>query len=215
MCFTPRMIDADNLHEAEQQALGQLAQMDLSLAAHLHAEALNAEDIKAKMDFVRGYARVSRCVRQTIMLRAKLRENRERHLIATTPTAGRPLSTWEDLDDAPGLDPVEMRIDGRAMDLQEAANRITAQVSPEMPKAERLDALDRIDAWIDREIDEHEDFGEQSLEDHVLELCRAAGLPEALALRFRDLPRAPREDDDTDPRYDFEAKPDLPRRETG
>ena len=208
------MIDADNLHEAEQQALGQLAQMDLSLAAHLHAEALNAEDVKAKMEFVRGYARVSRCVRQTIMLRAKLRENRERHLIATTPTAGRPLSTWEDLDDAPGLDPVEMRIDGRAMDLQEAADRITAQA--DMPKAERLDALDRIDAWIDREIDEHEDFGEQSLEDHVLELCRAAGLPEALALRFRDLPRAPREDDDdASGGYNFGPHPLPGRRETG
>ena len=28
------MIDADALHEAEQQALGQLAQMDLALAKH-------------------------------------------------------------------------------------------------------------------------------------------------------------------------------------
>jgi hypothetical protein len=209
------MIDADALHEAEQQALGQLAQMDLSLAAHLHAEALNAEDTKAKMELVRGYARVSRCVRQTIMLRARLRENRERHLIATTPPA-RPVSTWQDLDDAPGLDPVEMRVDGRIMDLQEAASRIVAQAAPpETPRAERLDGLDRIDAWIDREVEEHEDFGEQPLDEHVLELCRAMRLPEDLARCFRDLPRAPREEDDTDPGYDFGPHPLPGRRETG
>ena len=207
------MINADNLHEAEQQGLGQLAQMDLAAAAKVHALLMACDDTKELLELLRGYQRAGRCFRQTVMLRARHRENRERHLIATTPPAGRPVSTWEDLDEAPGLDPVEMRVDGRAMDLQEAADRITAQA--DMPKAERLDALDRIDAWIDREIEEHENFGEQSLEDHVLELCRAAGLPEALARRFRDLPRAPREEDDTDPRYDFEAKPDLPRRETG
>ena len=35
------MIDAEALHEAEQQALGQLAQMDLALAKHLHGLALS------------------------------------------------------------------------------------------------------------------------------------------------------------------------------
>ena len=209
------MINADNLHEAEQQGLGQLAQMDLAAAAKVHALLMACDDTKELLELLRGYQRAGRCFRQTVMLRARHRENRERHLIATTPPA-RPISTWEDLDDAPGLDPVEMRVDGRAMDLQEAADRITAQVSPEMPKAERLDALDRIDAWIDREIEEHEDFGEQSLEDHVLELCRAAGLPEALALRFRDLPRAPREDDDdASGGYNFGPHPLPGRRETG
>ena len=209
------MIDADNLHEAEQQALGQLAQMDLSLAAHLHAEALNAEDPKAKVEFARAYARISRCVRQTIMLRAKLRENRERHLIATTPPAGRPVSAFEDLDDVSGLDPVEMRVDGRIMDLQEAASRIVAEASPEMPKPERLDALDRIDAWIDQEIEDHEDFGEQDLDEHVLELCRAFNLPVALARRFRELPRAPRDDDEEIWDYNFGPHPVPGRRETG
>ena len=147
------MINADNLHEAEQQGLGQLAQMDLAAAAKVHALLMACDDTKELLELLRGYQRAGRCFRQTVMLRARHRENRERHLIATTPPAGRPLSTWEDLDEAPGLDPVEMRVDGRAMDLQEAANRITAQASPDMPKAKRLDALDRIDAWIDREIE--------------------------------------------------------------
>ena len=207
------MINADNLHEAEQQGLGRLAQMDLAAAAKVHALLMACDDTKELLELLRGYQRAGRCFRQTVMLRARHRENRDRHLIATTPPAGRPRSTWEDLDDAPGLDPVEMRVDGRIMDLQEAASRIVAQAAPpDTPRAERLDGLDRIDAWIDREVEAHEDFGEQDLDEHVLELCRAMRLPEDLARRFRDLPRAPR-DDDASGGYNFEGKP--PRRETG
>ena len=48
------MINADNLHEAEQEALGHLAQMDLSLAARLQALAMNAEAPKAVIEFARA-----------------------------------------------------------------------------------------------------------------------------------------------------------------
>ena len=61
------MIDADNLHEAEQQALGQLAEMDLSLAVRLHALAMTAEEPKDIIEFTRAYQRAGRCVRQSIM----------------------------------------------------------------------------------------------------------------------------------------------------
>ncbi|WP_293907301.1 hypothetical protein [Phenylobacterium sp.] len=204
------MIDADALHEAEQQALGQLAQMDLALAARLHALAMASDDPKEIADHTRSYQRAGRCVRQTIMLAARLRHDRERHRLATTPSA-----RFAVFDDDPDLsridrsriDPGEMRVDGRVMDLQEAASRIVAQASPpDTPRAERLDALDRIDAWIDREIDDHEDFGVQDLDEHVLSLCRAFNLPEALGRRYRDLPRAPREEDDPDPGYTFEDR---------
>ena len=84
-----------------------------------------------------------------------------------------------------------------------------------MPRAEREEQLERIDAWIEQDYEDDENFGGQPLDEHVLALCRAAGLPEELALRFRQLPRAPREEDDTDPRYNFEGKPDPGRRETG
>ena len=151
------MIDADALHEAEQQALGQLAQMDLSLAARLHERAMSAEEPKEIAEFTRSYQRASRCVRQTLMLRAKLRHDRERHLIATTPP-GRAFAPRFDDDDESKIDPVELRVDGRVTDLQEAAARIVAKASPDMPRPERLDAIDRIDAWIDREVEDHEDF---------------------------------------------------------
>ena len=208
------MIDADALHEAEQQALGQLAQMDLALAKHVHGQAMSTDDPKEVADHVRSYQRASRCVRQTIMLRAKLRHDRERHLIAITPTS-RPVVFDEAVFGEDPTDPVQQRIDGRIEDLQEAASRIVAQASPDKPRAERLEQLDRIDAWLDREVEEHEDFGLEPLDDHVLILCRAMNLPEELGRRFRELPRAPYEEDDTATIYNFEGKPDPGRRETG
>ena len=204
------MIDAEALHEAEQQALGQLGQMDLSLAKHLHGLALSTEDTKEIIDFARAYQRASRCVRQTIMLRARLRHDRERCVAGLQGRA--PFAPLFKDDDAP--DPVEARVDARILDLQEAASRIVAQAAPPgTPRAERLDGLDRIDAWIDREVEERPDFGLEPLDDHVLALCRAFKLPEDLGRRHRDLPRAPREDDDTDPGHTLEAK--RRRRETG
>ena len=58
------MIDADALHEAEQQALGQLGQMDLSLAKHLHGLALSSEDTQEIVEFARAYQRASRCAQR-------------------------------------------------------------------------------------------------------------------------------------------------------
>jgi hypothetical protein len=197
------MIDADALHEAEQQALGQLAQMDLAMAARLYALGLATDDPQEVLEFNRAYQRASRGVRQTIMLRTRLRRDHARALLANTRSPRPP----------PVSDPVERRVDGRILDLQEAASRIIAQAAPpDTPKAERLDALDRIDAWIDQEVEEHEDFGEQDLDEHVRILCRAFKLPEDLARRFRDLPPAPREDDDPGEAYSF---PEPKRRDTG
>ena len=58
------MINADNLHEAEHEALGQLAQMDLALAARLHQLALNSDEPKEIIELTRAHQCASRCVRQ-------------------------------------------------------------------------------------------------------------------------------------------------------
>ena len=179
------MINADNLHEAEQEALGKLAQLDLSLAVHLHGLAMSAEEPKEIIEFTRAYQRAGRCVRQSIMLRARLRHERERHLAGRAAFA--PLFNDDEDDD----DPEDSQIDTRTTDLQEASSRILAEASPRLPRHEREDALDRIDSWIDREVRKDDDFGAQDLDEHVLELCRACDLPEDLGRRFRTLPRAP------------------------
>ena len=217
VCSSPPMINTDNLHEAEQEALGQLAQMDLALAARLHQLALNSDEPKDIIELTRAYQRASRCVRQTIMLRAKLRQERERHLAAMKP-AGR--AAFADLlgDDRP-LSPVEARIDTRIVDLQSAASRILAEAAPDMLHPERLDALDRIDAWIDQEVADHgKAFGRQVLDDHVLELCRACDLPDDIGRRFRELARASSETWDTDDATDgddVEPRAEAHRRDTG
>jgi hypothetical protein len=188
--------------------------MDLALATRLHRLAMDADEPKEIAEHVRSYQRMSRCVRQTIMLRARLRHERERHLIATTPpktTFGR--DVFPDEPDPSLIDPLAQRIDSRIMDLQEAGSRLLAQASPDLPRAERAEQLDRLDAWIDLEVERDEDFGAQHLDDHVLELCRAFDLPEALGRRFRDLPRAPRDDDEKDWGYIFD--PPSQRRDTG
>lgn len=51
------MINADAPHEAEQQALGQLAQMDLALAARLHALAMTCDDPQEILELTRAYLR--------------------------------------------------------------------------------------------------------------------------------------------------------------
>jgi len=219
------MIDADALHDAEQQALGQVAELDLSLVTRLHRLAMEAEDPKEINDYVRSYVRVGRALRQAIMVRARLRLEREKHLAAITPKTS-PLARHEPFPDAPDfdpaiLDPDELRLDARTLDLQEAAARIVAAARPDMPRREREDALDRIDDWIDLQIDRDEDaFGQQPLDDHVVELCEAADLPQVIGRRFRTLPRAPRDKHDTFPGYDFAPDPEAPqrpppRRETG
>ena len=209
------MINADNLHEAEQEALGQLAQMDLALAARLHQLVLNSDEPKEIIELTRAYQRASRCVRQTIMLRSRLRHDRERHLAGIKAYRG----AVADLADDGPPDPVELRIDGRIGDLQEAGARIVAAASPDMPRAERLDQLDRIDAWIDQEVeDKDENFGVQDLDDHVISLCRAVDLPETLGRAFRDLLRPPPEGDDDEGyagAYTFEPQSRPERRDTG
>ena len=220
------MIDAD-FHEAEQQALGQLGRMDLALAAHLHALAMASFEPREVEGLARAYQRAARSARQTIMLRAWLRRAHAREMAGDAPRGGQTFAI-DPLDSTPpapqALSPEEARQDQRILDLQEAAVRIMAKASPVMPRPERLEALDRLDAWIDHDLDERpETFIAEDLDSHVLAMAEALDLPEPLARRFRDLPRPPGPDGLPPGAYDFEppAEPaqdpaeDAERRESG
>lgn len=61
-----------------EAALGQLAGLDLTLARHVHACAMSTEDPAEVAELVKAYQRVSRCVRQSLALQARLKRERER-----------------------------------------------------------------------------------------------------------------------------------------
>jgi hypothetical protein len=60
------------------QALRQLAEMELALARELQRRALEARDGKTAAELAIAFARTARSLRETITLQAELRRERER-----------------------------------------------------------------------------------------------------------------------------------------
>ncbi|WP_397421380.1 hypothetical protein [Phenylobacterium sp.] len=173
------------------EMLAELAEMDLSAAKHIHAQLLAATEASEVADLSRSYQRASRCVRQTLALKAKL----------ACEGAGETRSVWT----SPRADEVSRRlhgfaVDDRTIELQHAVDRVILAEHPEHEPAREalITRLDReIDDWV------HEpDFVTRDLDAHVLHACRALGLNEGLARQWRDLPEAdfdPADEDVDDP----------------
>jgi len=67
--------------------LARLAELDLAAAEKAHARLMAAEDASEIAEMGRTYQRMSRSLRQTLALKAKLARERELHRIRTTPMA--------------------------------------------------------------------------------------------------------------------------------
>ncbi|WP_397399725.1 hypothetical protein [Phenylobacterium sp.] len=183
--------------------LAELAEMDLSAAKHIHAQLLAATEADEVADLSRSYQRASRCVRQTLALKAKLAHE----------GAGQARSAWT----SPRADELSRRlhgfaVDDRTIELQHAVDRVILAEHPEHETTREalITRLDReIDDWV------HEpDFVTRDLDAHVLYACRALGLDEGLARQWRDLPEAdfdPPEQDLDDPGAAMpgETRPDI------
>ena len=159
--------------------LAELAEMDLSAAKHIHAQLLAATEASEVADLSRSYQRASRCVRQTLALKAKLaREG-----------AGDARSNGS----SPGADEMSRRlhgfaVDDRTIELQQAVDRV---IQAEHPEHETT--REALTTRLDREIDDWvhtPDFLARDLDAHVLYACRTLGLDEGLARQWRDLPEA-------------------------
>ncbi|WP_068877307.1 hypothetical protein [Phenylobacterium sp. CCH9-H3] len=74
----------------EEAMLGQLAELDLAAAEKVHARLMAAEDADEIDRFGRTYHRLTRSLRQTLALKARLAREREIHRIRTTPLAMTP-----------------------------------------------------------------------------------------------------------------------------
>lgn len=189
--------------------LADLATMDLSLAKHLHACAMNADDVDEIVNLSRAYQRISRSVRQSLALHARLKRERERaeREAQTRPTPPPP---------KPARD--EHRIAERQDDLRASVQRL---IWSEYERAETEDEdeagyfFDLLEQRLESAV-RHDTFGlvtrdgdwvEEPLDDHVVRVCRDLGLDRIAGRPWRDLPDPPPEallppddaDDDDDP----------------
>jgi hypothetical protein len=174
------------------EMLAELAEMDLSAAKHVHAQLLAATEASEVADLSRSYQRASRCLRQTLALKAKLAQDPtvQRHRTPLTPDVdflamGRALAQEDAQFDRLGA-------------LQDAVGRVIhAEISDATLRPDYVERLDvELDDWF-----VEPDFTTENLDVQVRRACRTLGLSEDLASRWRDLPEAPdnppdQEDDD-------------------
>ena len=185
-----------------EAALAKLAAMDLSLATHLHACAMNADDPAEIVNLSRAYQRIARSTRQSIALHARMKRERER-AERDTPPAPQP---------APGPPPPP-RDERRIRERREAVEAAVRRVA--WSEYERCDAdedLEDRDMFLDVIRDvlikaaRHDTFGltvedddwvEEPLDDHIARVCADFDLPADLARSWRDLPDPAPDDQDS------------------
>jgi hypothetical protein len=175
--------------------LAELAEMDLSAAKHVHAQLLAATEASEVADLSRSYQRASRCLRQTLALKAKLTQDAVVHRIRTTPSPG---TDWAAMQrELIHCDELGERISV----LQDAVGRLLyTEVSD---AGTRLDLTERFDIELDDWIEEP-DFTTADVDAQVRRACRSLGLTEDHVAEWRTLPRPPTEadpdleDDDVD-----------------
>lgn len=153
--------------ERSEQMLGELAELDFALAKAVHGRAMAAEDADEMASLGRTYQRLARSVRQTIGLREKLIRDRGRDVREGPP---------------PPRDPV--RIARRCEALHDAVTRVIWSEHETLERETLYEMLD--DRLIASRLPDN--WGQASLDHHVLEMCIELGLPIATAERWRDLP---------------------------
>ncbi|MDB5424473.1 MAG: hypothetical protein JWQ29_1889 [Phenylobacterium sp.] len=151
------MSDPADMAERHGRILTRLAELGLSLAEELHAGALAAETPKAAGDLVLAFHRVSRSVRQTLALEAKL--ERDRRL-------------GEREARAEGVREAQARVARRKAQLGAVVER-ACWTEVEGDEAERL--VDHLGDLLDEDA-LSDDFLERSFDDQVAQLRRDLGL---------------------------------------
>ncbi|MBU1375430.1 MAG: hypothetical protein KKE02_17010 [Alphaproteobacteria bacterium] len=87
------MSDAAHTSSRDEEMLARLAELDLAAAEKAHAKLMAAEEATEIAELGRTYQRMSRSLRQTLALKAKLARDGELHRIRTTPLTPRQAST--------------------------------------------------------------------------------------------------------------------------
>jgi len=166
--------------DVDAAMLARLAALDMAAAEFVNARLLAATDTDEINSLGRTYQRVSRGLRQTLALKAKLARE------AARAEAEARLQPHKERLQALG-DEIEMfRVDARAEDLLDAVQRM-AQAAIGDDEQALADVLDRFDVELD-DWTMKPDFIDRDLEAQVREACQVLGLPEELAAGWRRLP---------------------------
>jgi hypothetical protein len=179
------MLDALTITEAEAAGLSELAALDLAMARDFAARAQAAEDPETASDLARSYQRMARSYRQSLALKVRL----QREIVRAEREAPPP----------PPLPRDEGRIRARIEALRGPVQRVIwAEHEPADPS--ELGGDDDLSGYFFDLLEQRLDvaarddrFGLEPLDDHVVSFCRALGLDEILAPRWRELPDPPDE----------------------
>jgi hypothetical protein len=178
--------------------LARLAAVGMAAVERVHGELMAAKDTAELNALSLTQSRLSRCVRQTLLLKSKLaREARQ----TATDAAVRQLLVPRQ----PAHDPVQWANGERANELEDALARIAHAVGHSSDKA-----IDTLNERIEVEIAdwyERSDFAEADLDAQVRWLCGRLGYPADLADTWRALEHP----DDREPPWGWpEAKAEHP-----
>ena len=144
--------------EPQDRALAELLELGMAAAREVQARLLAAEDAKAVCDLSLAFNRVSRAVRQTVALQAKVGRERRR----------------EGRDQAAEIKRAdETRASRRQSQVRTAVERLI-WTEAEDDEAERL--IDELDDLISEEA-LYEGFGQEPVAAHIARICGDLGLP--------------------------------------
>lgn len=164
-----------DMAERHARTLARLTELGLALAEQAFADADAAETPAQRNDAVKAFHTLSRSVRQSVALEARLaRQQALDAREAQRTQAGEPPRR-----------PGAVEISRRASAVRTAVTRVIWH------EAEDDDSA----TWLEDALNEdlggaclRDDFCAETLDDHIVRLCQALGLPETAARRWRDLP---------------------------
>jgi hypothetical protein len=152
------MSDASDMAERHGRILAELSELGLGLARDLQQRALAAETPEAAADLAAGFHRISRSIRQTLALEARLERERRRRAQE---------------DESEALRQRPQRAEQRAAEVRKAVERLIWTEAESEERAEELLAdLDDYLAW---EITS-ETFLAEPLEAYVARVCEELGI---------------------------------------
>lgn len=172
-----------DITERHARILGRLSELGLELAERIAMDALTAETPQARAEFSRAFHTVSRSVRQSVALEAKL--------VAAQKREGERAPREEAPLQAGAAEPEDLsrfRDEGRIAQRQDEARTAVQRVIWSEAEDEEQDYLfDLLDQRLGI-YGRSPTYGMDPLDAHIAFLCAQLGLPPEAAQAWRDLP---------------------------